>query len=424
MKIYKSYVGKQLLIMAIIPAIIMGVVITYMSTRVVYNVKLEDTKEFLKSSIAALEFNYNFTSFSDDEFYEDEEGVVYFRGKQVSDIYDVVDMSKQFTGAEVSLFYENKRISTTIEREDGSRFTKTTADAVWNDYCSKGKSYFDTDVIINDEEYFGYYIPLVSVEGNSVGMLFAGLPSATIHNTIHKMNQGAVFACVVMCIATVTIAVLMTRKLFKLLNNVLIYISEIDNENFKHDLSESIINRKDEFGHIGRKLVELNRSLKTSVENDMLTGLYNRRVAMKKLDTYILHANAENSETFTFAICDIDHFKNVNDTYGHNCGDLVLKAVADVLGKVPEADGFTARWGGEEFIIVLKKPIDDALIDINKIADDIRNIKIRYNGKTITVTMTFGVVEYAAPHKSDIIISNADNLLYKGKACGRDRVVF
>lgn len=424
MKIYKSYVGKQLLIMAIIPAIIMGIVITYMSTRVVYNVKLDDTKEFLKSSIAALEFNYNFTSFSDGEFYEDEEGVVYFRGKQVSDIYDVVDMSKQFTGAEVSLFYENKRISTTIEREDGSRYTKTTADDVWNDYCSKGKSYFDTDVIINNEKYFGYYIPLVSDEGNAVGMLFAGLPSATIHNTIHNMNRSAVFACVIMCIATVTIAVLQTRKLFKLLNNVLIYISEIDNENFKHDLSEKIIKRNDEFGHIGRKLVELNRSLKTSVENDMLTGLYNRRVAMKKLDTYILHANAENGETFTFAICDIDHFKNVNDTYGHNCGDLVLKAVADVLGKVPESDGFTARWGGEEFIIVLKKPIGDALIDINKIADDIRDIKIRYNGKTITVTMTFGVTEYVAPHKSDIIISNADNLLYKGKAEGRDRVVF
>lgn len=424
MKIYKSYIGRQLLVMAIIPAIVIGIAITYMSTRVVYNVKLDDTKDFLKSSIAALEFNYDFSSFSDSEFYEDENGIVYFRGEKVSDEYEIVDMSKDFTGAEVSLFYENKRIATTIKREDGSRFTRTTADEVWNNYCIKGESYFDTEVIINDEEYFGYYVPIVSDEGMAVGMLFAGLPSATVHNTIHKMNQSAVMICAFLCFVVVVIAVFQTNKVLRILNSVLGYLSDINNENFRHELPDHIVNRNDEFGRIGRQFVELNDSLRISVENDMLTGLYNRRVAMKKLNKCVVWANGENNETFTFAICDIDHFKYVNDTYGHSCGDLVLKAVADVLLQVNEQDGFAARWGGEEFIIVLKKPVREAIADINKIADEIRNIRINYEDKIVSITMTFGVTEYISPQKIDLTISTADKLLYKGKEDGRDKVVF
>lgn len=424
MKIYKSYIGRQLLVMAIIPAIVIGIAITYMSTRVVYNVKLADTKEFLKSSIAALEFNYKFTSFSDSEFYEDENGIVYFKGDKVSDEYEIVDMSKDFTGAEVSLFYENKRIATTIKRSDGSRFTKTTADEVWNNYCSKGENYFDTNVIINDEEYFGYYMPIVSDEGLAVGMLFAGLPSATVHNTIHEMNQSAIMICAFLCIVVVAIAVLQTNKVLRILNSVLRYVSDINNENFRHDMSTNIVNRNDEFGRIGRQLVELNDSLQISVEMDMLTGLYNRRVAMKKLDECVVWANGTNDETFTFAICDIDHFKNVNDTYGHNCGDLVLKAVADVLLQIDEQEGFVARWGGEEFVIVLKKPVREAIVDINKIADEIRNIRINYEDNIVSITMTFGVTEYISHQKIDNTISTADELLYKGKKSGRDKVVF
>lgn len=424
MKVYKSYIGRQLLLMAIIPAIVIGIIITYMSTRVVYNVKLDDTKDFLKSSIAALEFNYDFTSFSNSEFYEDETGSVYFRGDRVSDKYDIVDMSKDFTGAEVSLFYENKRIATTIMRSDGSRFTKTTADEVWNNYCSKGNNYFDTEVIINGEEYFGYYMPIVSNEGLAVGMLFAGLPSATVHNTIHEMNQNAVMICAFLCIVVIVIAVLQTNKVLKVLNSVLGYMSDINNENFKHDMSKNVINRNDEFGRIGRQLVELNDSLQSSVENDMLTGLYNRRVAMKKLDEYVVWANEKKDNTFTFAICDIDHFKDVNDTYGHSCGDLVLKAVANVLLQVDEQEGFVARWGGEEFIIVLKKPVQEAIVDINKIADEIRNIKINYEDNIVSITMTFGIAGYIPPQKIDLTISTADKLLYKGKENGRDKVVF
>lgn len=145
---------------------------------------------------------------------------------------------------------------------------------------------------------------------------------------------------------------------------------------------------------------------------------------MKKLNKCVVWANGENNETFTFAICDIDHFKYVNDTYGHSCGDLVLKAVADVLLQVNEQDGFAARWGGEEFIIVLKKPVREAIADINKIADEIRNIRINYEDKLVSITMTFGVTEYISPQKIDLTISTADKLLYKGKEDGRDKVVF
>jgi diguanylate cyclase (GGDEF)-like protein len=181
--------------------------------------------------------------------------------------------------------------------------------------------------------------------------------------------------------------------------------------------------RKDEYGVMSRSFVKMNNSLVSLILRDGLTELYNRRAAMKRLEQFMVNANSVGGGTFTFAICDIDFFKKVNDTYGHNCGDLVLKMVSEKLRAVEEDQDFVARWGGEEFIIVLNGRMKDNLVTINSVADSIRNSSVTYDGKVVSVTMTFGVTEYHVPEQLDNMISRADSLLYQGKEGGRNRVV-
>jgi diguanylate cyclase (GGDEF)-like protein len=97
--------------------------------------------------------------------------------------------------------------------------------------------------------------------------------------------------------------------------------------------------------------------------------------------------------------------------------------VSEKLRAVEEDQDFVARWGGEEFIIVLNGKMKDNLVTINSVADSIRNSSVTYDGKVVSVTMTFGVTEYHVPEQLDNMISRADSLLYQGKEGGRNRVV-
>jgi diguanylate cyclase (GGDEF)-like protein len=206
-------------------------------------------------------------------------------------------------------------------------------------------------------------------------------------------------------------------------NGIIKYLREIDDGQYEHTMDAKLIKRKDEYGVMSRLFVKMNDSLVSLILKDGLTELYNRRAAMKRLEQFMMNANSVGGETFTFAICDIDFFKKVNDTYGHNCGDVVLKMVSDNLRAVEVGQDFVARWGGEEFIMVLKGHMKDNLVTINSVADSIRNSVVTYDKKEVRVTMTFGVTEYHVPEKLDNMISRADSLLYQGKEGGRNRVV-
>ena len=155
---------------------------------------------------------------------------------------------------------------------------------------------------------------------------------------------------------------------------------------------------------------------------DELTGLYNRRHVMELLD-YEKNRSSRGGGLFCLAILDIDHFKNVNDTYGHLVGDAVLQAVANTMKTTMRNTEYCARYGGEEFLIVLTQTdINGALIGAERVRTNIEKIPFPDIGSDFKITVSIGLSEYKMREDVDSIIARADEALYRAKNGGRNRV--
>ncbi|MBR5422136.1 MAG: GGDEF domain-containing protein [Lachnospiraceae bacterium] len=170
------------------------------------------------------------------------------------------------------------------------------------------------------------------------------------------------------------------------------------------------------------KLIEYNKRLKEKANTDRLTGLNNRGMAMDYLQEF---ARKADEMICSICICDIDHFKRVNDSYGHDIGDLVLKAVAKSLITAVGDKGFVARWGGEEFFIAFPNMNgDDAMGVLLEVQREVKKAKVNVRDEFITVTLTYGLTEYDKDKKLDENIKDADNKLYLGKEQGRNTIIY
>ncbi|RKM59926.1 GGDEF domain-containing protein [Butyrivibrio sp. CB08] len=172
------------------------------------------------------------------------------------------------------------------------------------------------------------------------------------------------------------------------------------------------------------KLREYNSKLKQIAETDPLTKLMNRRSAEKEIQEVVKESTSL-KYMFCLAIGDIDFFKNVNDTYGHEAGDYILQTLAEEFKNFMKARGFVARWGGEEFLFVLPRVNgDEAMAILDELRHQIKEKEFVYKDNTIKLTMTFGVEEFSKITGVDKTIEEADKKLYLGKQSGRDKVVF
>lgn len=166
------------------------------------------------------------------------------------------------------------------------------------------------------------------------------------------------------------------------------------------------------------KLHMQNELLEKLANTDPLTGLYNRRSMQVFLD------HAMNSPTdFCLSMCDIDDFKKVNDTYGHDAGDIVLKEIAEIMKQQMDGHGYVCRWGGEEILILSNVNPEQTRSIMEKIRRNVANHIFIYGEKLIRCSITIGI----AAHKSGAVvedtISSADYNLYHGKRNGKNQVV-
>ncbi len=168
---------------------------------------------------------------------------------------------------------------------------------------------------------------------------------------------------------------------------------------------------------------QLEHDLKHAALHDHLTGLMNRRFMMEQLKNQIFQYQ-RTQKVFSIVISDIDDFKSVNDNYGHECGDEVLKKVAGMLKSLLRKQDFVCRWGGEEFMIILPDtPLKGAREVAEKLRSTIESKSMLYQGCKIKVTMSFGVHQYDCAEMPDPCIRKADMNLYKAKLMGKNRVV-
>ncbi|HOP63925.1 MAG TPA: diguanylate cyclase [Spirochaetota bacterium] len=167
-------------------------------------------------------------------------------------------------------------------------------------------------------------------------------------------------------------------------------------------------------------LEERSREFETRANYDALTRIFNRRRFLELLEHGITSARKLNHE-LSIIFFDIDHFKRINDTYGHNTGDDVLRGLAGLISKTIRRTDIFARWGGEEFLILLEST---SIENAARMAEKLRKTIMGHNFPEVkTVTCSFGVTAYATGEKGDDLISRADSALYKAKESGRNRVV-
>lgn len=163
---------------------------------------------------------------------------------------------------------------------------------------------------------------------------------------------------------------------------------------------------------------QINNIYLTSIK-DPMTGLFNRRYFNEQSLVLLSHLKRENREGF-FIMCDIDKFKNINDTYGHDVGDSVIISFADTLKSIVRKEDLLARFGGEEFVIMLPE-IQQS--DAIKLAERLRTETEKLIINRLKFTASFGVAEINLNLKNlDKAIKNADEALYLAKNNGRNRV--
>lgn len=165
-------------------------------------------------------------------------------------------------------------------------------------------------------------------------------------------------------------------------------------------------------------LIKVNDQLETLASTDLLTGLKNRRFFQEKMAEKLLLFQ-EKQRYFSLLVVDIDHFKSVNDTYGHPIGDLVLGNLAGLLQSVSRGTDVVARYGGEEFVIILSDCEEE---QASGIAEEYRSQVASADWGEYNITVSIGAATVVEEDTEKSLFQRADNALYASKTGGRNRV--
>ncbi|PKN84473.1 MAG: GGDEF domain-containing protein [Deltaproteobacteria bacterium HGW-Deltaproteobacteria-1] len=198
------------------------------------------------------------------------------------------------------------------------------------------------------------------------------------------------------------------------------YISSL-----RRNLSTSRSELKKTVENLNISRAELEKSLSIIQEiaiRDELTGLYNRRHLMELLDNE-KNRSLRGNTVFTIAMLDIDHFKKVNDTHGHQSGDEVLRTVSAAIHNTMRNTDFCGRYGGEEFVLVLiQTDLKEAMICAERMRANIEKCRFPRIGDGFRITASIGLSEYQLREEIETMIARADRALYRAKEDGRNRV--
>lgn len=284
--------------------------------------------------------------------------------------------------------------------------------------------------------------------------IFAFQPKSEIDGLVASVRQSSLLILAVAIIFIFGLAAWMFFMLGLPLNKLTNHIRKISDGNM--DVEQIHVgHRKDEIGTLSqafnlmhstilRQLKELeahrnmleqevkdrtkelelaNKKLDLISRTDELTGLPNRR-DMNETIANEIGRSQRTHKPFSFIFIDIDHFKSINDTYGHACGDVVLKSVAQTVRSLLRKYDVFARYGGEEFLTLLPETdLEGAAVVAERFRKKIERMTVHYGDYSINVTVTLGVAKFDERLGADRSIQQADKALYQGKESGRNQVV-
>ncbi len=284
--------------------------------------------------------------------------------------------------------------------------------------------------------------------------LIACQPKSEIDELISSATQASIAILIISILIILIIAGWMFYMLGVPLNKLIQHIKLITDGNL--DINEfSVGSRNDEIGQLGNAFNTMHNTIKRQIgelnahrdmleqevrertkdlelanqkldlisKTDELTGLPNRRDMNETIANEVGRVQRTH-KPFCFIFIDIDHFKNINDTYGHACGDLILKSVAQTVRTLLRKYDVFARYGGEEFLTLLPETdLEGAAVVAERFRKKIEQMTVHYADFTIKVTITLGVSRYDERLGADRSIQMADKALYRGKESGRNQVI-
>lgn len=413
-----------LLKMNMLPLILLTLVITtFSAVRFAASINVE-TKNGLVNLSHTVVTLYD-TVYEGDYHAEERDGAVYLmKGNHtINGNFAIIDSIKEKTGVDISVFNQATRVITTIRSDDGERVIGTKAnDTVVEDVLRGGQPHFYASTMVEGVRYFSYYEPLFGADGTCIGMIFLGKPSAQVEGLVSSSLSPIIICGVLTMIVACLVTIRFSGRLVTAIRKMELFLVAIAKGDLHEEFDRDVLERKDELGEMGRYLIKMQKSLQKLVEQDILTGLYNRRSGEKLLKR-VCENYTKDGTPFCVAIGDVDHFKNVNDTYGHECGDVALTELSARMKEHMEGHGFVARWGGEEMLLVYDGVhLDTAVSYMQELLEAIRTRPVVYGDIKLTITMTFGLTE-GNGDKIEHIVRDADEKLYQGKNSGRNKIV-
>ena len=297
---------------------------------------------------------------------------------------------------------------------------------------------------INSEKYGfgGSYVSIDHIKGNTgqAWHIVITYDQKKAIESTHETSRFLIYAGIIFSIIISGIAFILGAGIAKPLTKLTSTAVEIGQGNLD---TRTIVSSDDEIGALGKAINEMAANLQTTMASrnelqneviqrkkaeekltllattDELTGIYNRRAFNNFAEHYIGRSKRYN-EPMSLILLDIDHFKHVNDTYGHDMGDKILVSLVMIMKECIRQEDFPCRWGGEEFTILLPKT--DSISALN-LAERLRK-SIEEHDFNIAdiITVSIGLTHYKLEDSIDSMIKRADEALYEAKDSGRNTV--
>ncbi|MBP5198321.1 MAG: diguanylate cyclase [Lachnospiraceae bacterium] len=419
----RSKLSQSIQAVAILPVLLFSIIIAIFAARLFEKEMNIEAEEELSALCTNLSTMYDI-KYPGDYRLDTGDGTKIYKGDtDITSDLSLVNAVAQSADCDATFFYSDTRIHTTFTDNKGKLIIGTgAAEDIIEKVYKAGETAFYRDIYLYGDSYYVYYMPIKNSDDEVVGMMSVAKSKERLSSVTNKTIIPLVAACFLLAAFVAFLIHLYFRGIIKVLETIRQFVTNISSGNLNLELDGSVTQRSDELGDIGRSIVNMQSSLRDIFEKDPLTKLDNRRSCYRKINNIINKAKVSEIP-YSIAIGDIDFFKKVNDTYGHACGDEVLKVVAKKLQSHMKKIGCVARWGGEEFLLAFDHfCAEEAKESLEEFLEVIRGTVIKFDDLDIKVTMTFGITE---GDSDDIVtlVREADEKLYYGKENGRTRVV-
>ena len=419
----RSKLRASMLRATLLPVLIFGICIIICSVRQTESSVYQEVESGLENVAQMTMYLYEET-YPGDYAYDSASKTLYKGGKKVEGASKFLEHYKECSGTDVTIFYKDVRVITTIKDKNGDPIVGTRINSIVKKEVYEGRqAHFYSKSTIENENYFSYYCPLFDENDQCVGMVFAGKPSDYVDWIVWKSVVPILLLVLLSMIILIFVIWNYADHLNRAFRQLQRFLGNVEEGDFTVELSEMLTKRKDEIGQMAGTAVRMQHSLRDLVQRDSLTGLYNRHygeIWMKQ----VKEEARDTGEPFSIAIADIDFFKKFNDCYGHDCGDMVLRKVSELLQTQVGRQGYVSRWGGEEFLIIFKHfTLEESVNFAEEIREKLHRTELRYYNDGFHVTLTIGVAAGDSEKSIESMVKCADCALYEGKRNGRDQVV-